>query len=79
MWGKAICERTFSSVNTLFCQYVAGYTGSDVTRRGRDVAAEAVWTLPQLQDLLDEWIVAGFTDRHRKCPCRSPESARSAS
>jgi hypothetical protein len=36
---------------------VAGYTGSDVTRRGRDVAAEAVWTLPQLQDLLDEWIV----------------------
>ena len=54
---KAVCERTFSSINTLFCQYVAGYTGSDVTRRGRDVAAEAVWTLPQLQDLLDEWIV----------------------
>ena len=63
MWGKAICERTFSSVNTLFCQYVAGYTGSDVTRRGRDVAAEAVWTLPQLQDLLDEWIVAGWQNR----------------
>ena len=60
---KAICERTFSSVNTLFCQYVAGYTGSDVTRRGRDVAAEAVWTLPQLQDLLDEWIVAGWQNR----------------
>jgi transposase InsO family protein len=54
---KAIVERTFSSVNTLFCQYVAGYTGSDVTRRGRDVAADAAWTLPQLQDLLDEWIV----------------------
>ncbi len=54
---KAVCERTFSSINTLFCQYVAGYAGSDVTRRGRDVAAEAVWTLPQLQDLLDEWIV----------------------
>jgi transposase InsO family protein len=60
---KAVVERTFSSVNTLFCQYVAGYTGSDVTRRGRDVAAEAAWTLPQLQDLLDEWIVAGWQNR----------------
>jgi transposase InsO family protein len=60
---KAVVERTFSSVNTLFCQYVAGYTGSDVTRRGRDVAAGAAWTLPQLQDLLDEWIVAGWQTR----------------
>jgi Mu transposase, C-terminal len=60
---KAVVERTFSSVNTLFCQYVAGYTGSDVTRRGRDVAGEAAWTLPQLQDLLDEWIVAGWQSR----------------
>lgn len=54
---KAICERTFKSINTLLCQYVAGYTGSDVTRRGGDVAGGAVWTLTQLQDLLDEWIV----------------------
>jgi len=70
---KAVCERTFRSVNILFCQYVAGYTGSDVTRRGRDVAAQAAWTLPQLQELLDEWIVAGFTDRTSECPCRSRE------
>jgi len=61
---KAVVERTFSSVNTLFCQYVAGYTGSDVTRRGRDVAAEAAWTIPQLQDLLDEWIVAWQSRPH---------------
>ena len=44
-------------------EHVAGYTGSDVTRRVADPAAEAVWTLPQLQDLLDEWIVGCFTDR----------------
>ena len=61
---KAVVERTFSSVNTLFCQYVAGYTGSDVTRRGRDVAAEAAWTLPQLQDLLDEWIITWQSRPH---------------
>ena len=60
---KAICERTFASVNTLFCQYVAGYTGSDVSRRGSDVADAACWTLPQLQEMLDEWVIAGFTDR----------------
>ena len=34
---KAIIERTFGSINTLFCQHVAGYTGRDVTRRGSDV------------------------------------------
>ncbi|MGX1885371.1 Mu transposase C-terminal domain-containing protein [Streptomyces sp. NPDC055287] len=54
---QAIVERTFASINSLFCQYVAGYTGSDVTRRGSDPASEAVWTLAQLQDFLDEWII----------------------
>jgi len=39
---KGIVERTFSSINSLFCQHVAGYTGSDVTRRGADVARDAV-------------------------------------
>lgn len=60
---KAIVERTFSSINTLFCQHVAGYTGRDVTRRGRRVEHEAAWSLLQLQDLLDEWIVAGWQSR----------------
>jgi transposase InsO family protein len=68
---KGIVERTFSSVNTLFCQYVAGYTGSDVTRRGRDVAAAAAWTLPQLQDLLDEWILTWQARPHEGL--RSPD------
>ena len=50
-------ERTFSSINTLFCQHVAGYTGRDVTRRGATSPAEAVWTLAELQELLDEWVM----------------------
>ncbi|WP_449061539.1 Mu transposase C-terminal domain-containing protein [Planomonospora algeriensis] len=58
---KAVVERTFASINTLFCQHVAGYVGRDVTRRGEPV--EAVWTLAELQDLLDEWIVAGWQPR----------------
>jgi len=60
---KAIVERTFASINTLFCQYVAGYTGSNVTRRGSHVEGDAAWSLPDLQDLLDEWIVAGWQPR----------------
>ncbi|MEV0898293.1 Mu transposase C-terminal domain-containing protein [Actinoplanes sp. NPDC049802] len=60
---KAIVERTFESINTLFCQHVSGYTGRDVTRRGADVAARAVWSLPDLQELFDEWVVAGWQNR----------------
>jgi len=59
---KAVMERTFGSINTLFCQHVAGYTGRDVTRRGTDVADRAVWSLADLQELLDEWIIVRFTD-----------------
>jgi transposase InsO family protein len=61
--NKAIVEHTFASINTLFCQHVAGYTGRDVTRCGKDVEGDAVWSLPQLQDLLDEWIIAGWQPR----------------
>ena len=47
---KAIVEATFGSINTLFCQHVAAYTGSNTTLRGLD--ATGAWTLPELQDLL---------------------------
>ncbi|MGW0737108.1 Mu transposase C-terminal domain-containing protein [Streptomyces sp. NPDC002851] len=56
-------ERTFGAINTLFAQHVAGYTGSNVTRRGQNVEAEACWTLGQLRELLDEWIVCGWQNR----------------
>jgi hypothetical protein len=60
---KAIIEATFGAINTLFSQYVAGYTGRDVTRRGSLAAEEAHWSISQLQDLLDEWIIAGWQER----------------
>ncbi|MEW2252740.1 Mu transposase C-terminal domain-containing protein [Streptomyces sp. NPDC006975] len=58
---KGVVERTFSSINTLFCQHVAGYTGSNVTRRGSRI--EAVWTLAELDCLFQEWIVACWQQR----------------
>lgn len=60
---KSLVERTFSSINTLFCQHVAGYTGRDTTRRGPDVAEDAIWTVAQLQELFDEWVVACWQNR----------------
>ncbi|MEU0869914.1 Mu transposase C-terminal domain-containing protein [Nocardia brasiliensis] len=60
---KAIVEATFGSINTLWCQHLPGYTGSNTGRRGERVDDHAVWTIPELQDLLDEWVVAGWQAR----------------
>lgn len=60
---KSIVERTFLSINTLFCQHVAGYAGRDTTRRGANVADDAIWTVAQLQELFDEWVVACWQTR----------------
>lgn len=60
---KPIVERTLGSVGTLFAQYVAGYVGSSVERRGRNAEQRAVWSILELQDLLDEWIVSTWQNR----------------
>jgi transposase InsO family protein len=62
-WEKGAVERTFSSIASLFAQYVAGYVGRSVDRRGKHAEADAVWSLVELQDLLDEWIVAVWQNR----------------
>ena len=60
---KPHIERTFASINAGFTQYLAGYTGSNVVRRGRDPAAQAIWPLAQVQDLLDQWISLVWQNR----------------
>jgi len=62
-WEKGHIERMLGSVGTLFAQFVAGYTGFNAERRGRHVERQALWSLPELQDLLDEWIVAVWQNR----------------
>lgn len=74
---KPAIERTFSSINTLFCQHVAGYTGRDVTRRGTDVEQRAVWSIGELQDLLDEWVIACWQRRPHD-GLRHPDAPRRA-
>jgi hypothetical protein len=62
-WEKGHIERMLGSVASLFGQFVAGYTGSSVERRGRHPERQAVWSLPELQELLDEWIIAAWQNR----------------
>ncbi|SFM50866.1 Mu transposase, C-terminal [Saccharopolyspora antimicrobica] len=62
-WEKGVVERSFDSVGTLFAQYVAGYVGSSVERRGENADQGAVWSIIELQALLDEWIVASWQNR----------------
>jgi len=62
-WEKGAVERSFDSVDTLFAQYVAGYVGSSVERRGKNADQDAVWSMVELQALLDEWIVSTWQNR----------------
>lgn len=62
-WEKGTVETSFSAVGTLFAQYVAGYVGSSVERRGKNAEAGAVWSMVELQELLDEWLVTTWQNR----------------
>src|SRR5260370_2934095 len=63
MRGKGTVETSFSAVGTLFAQHVAGYVGSSVENRGKDPDGGAAWSMAELQDLLDEWLVTTWPAR----------------
>ncbi|MFE6749979.1 Mu transposase C-terminal domain-containing protein [Kitasatospora purpeofusca] len=60
---KPHIERTLGSVATMFAQYVAGYTGRSAEMRGKDPGAQAAWSIHELQELLQEWVVAVWQTR----------------
>jgi hypothetical protein len=60
---KPHIERTLGSLASLFAQFVAGYTGRSPEYRGRGGGQQAVWSLGELQELLDEWIIAVWQNR----------------
>ncbi|MFI1376090.1 integrase [Streptomyces longwoodensis] len=68
---KAIVERTFASIKSLFSQHVNSYTGRDFSRRGKEVHPDRLWTLHELDDLLQEWIAVGWQARPHE-ELRSP-------
>ncbi|KND32794.1 integrase [Streptomyces acidiscabies] len=60
---KGHVEKMLDSVGTLFAQFVAGYTGRSADHRGRNLDKQPLWSLPELQELLDEWLVATWQNR----------------
>jgi transposase InsO family protein len=60
---KGHIERCLGSVASLFCQFASGYTGRNPDRRGRHVEDQPLWSMAELQGLLDEWLVALWLNR----------------
>lgn len=74
---KGTIEKTLGSIATLFAQFVAGYTGRSTDRRGRKLEDGPLWSLPELQNLLDEWIVAVWQSRPHDA-LRDPDAPKRA-
>ncbi|MBX9363642.1 helix-turn-helix domain-containing protein [Streptomyces sp. WAC04114] len=55
--AKGHVERPFGSINSLFWQWLAGYTGSNVSERGSKVEQEPLRTVSEIQALWDEFLV----------------------
>lgn len=60
---KPHIERMFGAVGTLFAQFVSGYTGRSAEHRGFKVEDQPLWSLIELQALLDEWVIACWQNR----------------
>ena len=60
---KGHIERYLGSVASLFCQFASGYAGRSPDRRGRHIEDQPLWSMAELQELLDEWLVAFFLNR----------------
>jgi hypothetical protein len=60
---KGHIEKMLDTVSLQFAQFLPGFTGRNTDRRGRRPEEENLWSLPELQELLDEWIVAHWQNR----------------
>lgn len=56
---KAQVERFFRTIDSLL-QELPGYTGRDVASRGRRPELDSVYTMPQLERIIREWIATVY-------------------
>lgn len=56
---KGPVERFFRTLDSLL-QELPGYKGADVASRGQDPESEAVYTLPQLEQIIREWVATVY-------------------
>jgi transposase InsO family protein len=61
---KGHIERHFGTVASLFSQFASGYLGRSADRRGRHVEDQPLWSLAELQELLDEWLLLWLNRPH---------------
>jgi hypothetical protein len=61
---KGHIERHFGTVSSLFSQFASGYAGRSPDRRGRHVEEQPLWSVAELQDLLDEWLLLWLNRPH---------------
>lgn len=54
---KAIVERAMRRIKSRFSQWVAGYTSTRIDLRARRLNKLPLFTVNQLQELLDQWVV----------------------
>ncbi|MFI7529688.1 Mu transposase C-terminal domain-containing protein [Nocardia salmonicida] len=60
---KPHVERVFAAINSGFTQYLLGYLGQNVAKRGTSVESEAYWTMSEAQMLLDLWVILAWQNR----------------
>lgn len=60
---KPHVERTFETMKDRFVQYLEGFTGGSVERRGREEPTDRALALSQLQELLEDWIAIEWQNR----------------
>lgn len=61
---KPHVESGFKRIRDGFVQYLAGYSGGNVLDRSEKPAADALWTLGEVQLLLDLWVSIWSRERH---------------
>lgn len=60
---KPHIESFFRGLRTGFVQHLAGYVGPNVVQRGKDPAEQAMWTMTEVQNLMDMWVVGVYQNR----------------
>ena len=56
---KAWVERWFRTIDSML-QELPGYKGRDIATRGEDPESEAVYTIPQLEQIIREWVATVY-------------------
>ncbi|MCA4725234.1 Mu transposase C-terminal domain-containing protein [Mycolicibacterium fortuitum] len=66
--AKPHIERLLKTISDDFVRWIPGYKGRSVNHRGRQPEKDAVWPLPLLQALLDQWVIMVYQYRSRVGP-----------